>query len=357
MHRVLKHVRTVLGLPALAGCGVAAASGLPVPEAPDPIDERVRAWSENPEIRWTAPLDTPVARQAFVRRCMDLNPASPEICDLRTVVPFDHERAATWAADRELTVSRAELRLEQLSVPPAIGPVWRWSFVNSAGESVVPGVWETRPGVISQPANTDVVEFYIALYDISGRPYGDRLPDLEVTPEARPDWVRRAREEYASVASFARHALEMLALAAPPELIAAITSAQQDEIRHARLCLERATAHGGRVQLGTVQTDLPIRTSAFDVAMGVALEGCINETLSAMSLLNQGRQATDADREVLESIGADEVQHAGLAWRTLRWLLPQLTRRERRAIRAAMWAALPREHKVSVGWCVRALAA
>ncbi|MCA9546694.1 MAG: ferritin-like domain-containing protein, partial [Myxococcales bacterium] len=48
-------------------------------------------------------------------------------------------------------------------------------------------------------------------------------------------WTRQALAEHASVASFARFALHLMAVGAPPDLLVATHQAGLDEIEHARL--------------------------------------------------------------------------------------------------------------------------
>ena len=130
--------------------------------------------------------------------------------------------------------------------------------------------------------------------------------------------------EHASVASFARFSLELLALGAPAELVAAAHRAALDEVRHARSCFALAEAYlGRRLAPGPIDMGGAVAVSADldDVAARVAREGCVGETLSAMLLSEQLRTATEpAVRRVLAMLVRDETRHAELAWRTLSWL-------------------------------------
>jgi hypothetical protein len=125
----------------------------------------------------------------------------------------------------------------------------------------------------------------------------------------------------------------MMSLGAPPDLLADITNAQLDEVRHAQLCLHRAQQLGAQTTLGRLDTSLPPRVGALAIAVGVAVEGCVNETLAAMSIAAQTQVAGVEERELLRSITHDETRHAALAWRTLAWLWPQLTAEERGTVR------------------------
>ncbi|MEZ4317093.1 MAG: hypothetical protein R3F61_06305 [Myxococcota bacterium] len=172
-----------------------------------------------------------------------------------------------------------------------------------------------------------------------GRPFGDRLADLvgDAGTDEGARWARYALAEHASVAAFARHTLELLALGAPLELIEAVGRAQADEVRHAAVCLAMARVHGADVEIGPLDTGLPPSTTLFDVLAGVASEGCVAEALSVWSMLDDLETEADPQaRAVLESLVQDEMRHAELAWRTMRWGFPQLGEAEQDAILALL---------------------
>jgi len=58
-------------------------------------------------------------------------------------------------------------------------------------------------------------------------------------------WRENGKTEHASVAAFARLTLDLMALGAPPTLVAAANQDSLDEIRHAELCFSLATALDG----------------------------------------------------------------------------------------------------------------
>ncbi|HVY46553.1 MAG TPA: hypothetical protein VHB21_11770, partial [Minicystis sp.] len=58
-------------------------------------------------------------------------------------------------------------------------------------------------------------------------------------------WARDGAMEHASIASFGRFALELLALGAPAELVEDAHRAAIDEARHARLCFALASGYAG----------------------------------------------------------------------------------------------------------------
>ncbi|MDI3285247.1 ferritin-like domain-containing protein [Polyangium sp. 15x6] len=158
----------------------------------------------------------------------------------------------------------------------------------------------------------------------SSRPaVAEIAPDLRAVLAA--EWTRDALFEHASVASFGRFAMELLAVGAPAELVEEAHRAALDEVRHARLCFALASAYAGE----------PVAPGAFpfggaaevvadlaSIAARTAKEGCINETIAAVIAAEQCARAEDpAVAEVLAGIAADEARHAELAWRTVAWAI------------------------------------
>jgi hypothetical protein len=138
-------------------------------------------------------------------------------------------------------------------------------------------------------------------------------------------WLADALEEHASVASFARLALQLLAQGAPPELLRLTQKAMADEIKHAELCFALAGAYAGEA-LGPGALDVGGALGGADSPVALALatleEGCVGETVSAMCAEEAALRCEDpAVRRVLEVIARDERAHAVLAWRVLAWLV------------------------------------
>jgi len=139
------------------------------------------------------------------------------------------------------------------------------------------------------------------------------------------EWTRDALLEHASVASFGRFALELLAAGAPADLVEAAHQAALDEVRHARLCFALASAYAGEpVAPGVFPFEgrVEIEANLASIAARAAKEGCIGETIAASIAAEQLASAEDpAVRQALEQIAADEARHAELAWRTVAWAL------------------------------------
>jgi hypothetical protein len=159
------------------------------------------------------------------------------------------------------------------------------------------------------------------------------LPDLSdlsaneraVLAEA---WTRDGLLEHASIASFGRFALELLAVGAPATLIELAHQAALDEVRHARIAFEMASAYGGTdiapgaFPFGSGKGNIEVSQNLADVAARAVVEGCFGETLASMVAAEQAIHATDpAVRQALEGIAEDEGRHAELAWRTVAWAL------------------------------------
>jgi hypothetical protein len=138
-------------------------------------------------------------------------------------------------------------------------------------------------------------------------------------------WARDALFEHASVASFSRFSLHLMAVAAPPDLLSDAHRAALDEVKHARLCFALASAYAGEPLgpgplpldgdiLGPL--DLPTVTAA------TVREGCVGETLASLEAATAFEAATvEAVKEALAAITEDEARHAELAWRFVRWAL------------------------------------
>ncbi len=177
-------------------------------------------------------------------------------------------------------------------------------------------------------------------------------PSARETPEdARglaEHWTEQALFEHASVASFARFALELLQLGAPAQLVAETRRAMADELHHARLCFALASRYAGRSLGPDALPVLGALTESADpmtIARRLILEACVAETIAAAEAHEAAAHALDAQVvRALERIAVDELRHAALGWRALRWLLdeggaPTLPRYALETLRAAINSA------------------
>lgn len=139
-------------------------------------------------------------------------------------------------------------------------------------------------------------------------------------------WLEQAASEHASIASFNRFALQLLALGAPSVLITATLDAARDEVRHAERCYGLAARYSGE-ERGPGRLELPLGSIAIDpatVAHETLCDGCLGESLAAELAGEASRSARDpAVAEVLCGIAEDEEAHAALAWRAVTWLLAE----------------------------------
>jgi hypothetical protein len=152
----------------------------------------------------------------------------------------------------------------------------------------------------------------------------------QLTAEAREElalvWTQIGQMEHASVAAFARFALELMALGAPPRLLAWTQRAMGEELDHAERAFGLASRYA-RAPVGPGPLDMQGALGAVtrkSVLATLLREGCIGETLAAVEAAEALAQARDpAVREALEVIVRDETSHAALAWRTVAWLLEE----------------------------------
>lgn len=155
-------------------------------------------------------------------------------------------------------------------------------------------------------------------------------PDLsDLSPEERAIlssmWRRAALMEHASVASFGRFALELLAAGAPSDLVEDAHRAALDEVKHARLCFALAGAYAGETVapgLFALGNAVEVASDLADIAVRTWNEGCVGETLSACIAVEQLAKAEDpAVRAVLSALAEEESRHAELAFRTVAWAI------------------------------------
>ncbi|MCA9622929.1 MAG: ferritin-like domain-containing protein [Myxococcales bacterium] len=157
----------------------------------------------------------------------------------------------------------------------------------------------------------------------AGAPDLDGLDDATRLALAEA-WSKSALFEHASIASFARFALELLAVGAPADLVREAQRALADEIDHAERCFALASHYAGDGArlgpLGLVIEDSLSRKSLQEIAVATAIEGCINETLATLVAGEAAARATDpAARAALQRIAEDEQRHAAFAWRFVAW--------------------------------------
>ena len=186
--------------------------------------------------------------------------------------------------------------------------------------------------------------FQCQYYDPScGRPLHDETGRVQTAPtveradwhapmtpaaadeELSAHWAHIGALEHASVASFARHLLELLWLGAPAALVGEVLAAQADEIEHARLAYGLASRFATTpVGPGPLTAAASPRQAVTEIFDGLVTEGCLEETLAAVEAGVAARRCADPEvRAVLRRIAADEARHAALAWKTAGWMVQQ----------------------------------
>lgn len=133
-------------------------------------------------------------------------------------------------------------------------------------------------------------------------------------------------------------ALELLALGAPAELVAATHRAALDEVEHARTCFAiaarldstRSAPGPGRLAL----EGLALATTPAALAERLVTEGCVGEALAALVLREAAERCADpAIAGAVRRMAEDEAEHAALAFRTAAWLVATHGEPVREAIR------------------------
>ncbi len=150
------------------------------------------------------------------------------------------------------------------------------------------------------------------------------ITELDLRERLARHWLAEASAEHASIASFGRFSLQLLALGAPRDLVVATHEAALDEVRHAEDCYALAARMtGGRYGPGPLPLPADaIPTDPAVVARETLHDGCLGESLASRCAAEASALARDAHvAEVLTRIAVDEASHAELAWRTVAWLL------------------------------------
>ena len=147
------------------------------------------------------------------------------------------------------------------------------------------------------------------------------------------EWVDRALGEHASIPAFATFVVSLMSNNAPPTLIEEALTAAMDEVRHAKTSFEIASLLLGKI---VEPGPLPPSKHQFEsnlttLAISTALEGCIDETLSALIAayevdvrIDQNQQISDDTKNLLKdklrTIALEETRHSALAWKTIQWV-------------------------------------
>ena len=142
--------------------------------------------------------------------------------------------------------------------------------------------------------------------------------------EIGKQWLISAEAEHASVASFAKHTLQLMSIGAPSELIEASQQASIDEIRHAKICYGIANVFLG-CDFGPGFLNVEGSLGKMDlkkIIKSIIQEGCIEETISAVEAHIGAYMAQEPSiKNALSQIAMDETRHAQFAWETIQWMV------------------------------------
>ena len=126
------------------------------------------------------------------------------------------------------------------------------------------------------------------------------------------------------MASFARNTIQLLTLGSPSELLVASQQAGIDEINHAKISYDIASANTG-LKLAPGPLDIQESMKKLDVmsvVRSIIREGCVGETLAAVEARVRGHVTDDPYiKTSLLQIAEEETNHAQLAWDTIEWVV------------------------------------
>jgi hypothetical protein len=158
-------------------------------------------------------------------------------------------------------------------------------------------------------------------------------PERDDAPGGLADqWRENGRTEHASVAAFARLTLDLMALGAPPSLVASANEDALDEIRHTELCFSLARALDGRSVSPAPFSEAqrfsrwprPRRLALAELAVHSLVDGALHEGVSARMVARLARRAeVPAIRGLLREIAADEGKHSAHGWAVVEWCLAE----------------------------------
>ncbi len=153
-------------------------------------------------------------------------------------------------------------------------------------------------------------------------------------------WAEAGQAEHASVAAFARLALQLMAHAAPTELLRRVQQAGLDEVGHAELCWRLAERFGARriePSAFPFAGAIALGDSLAEVAAAAAREGCLTETLGAHVASAAAELASEPDvKAALTTIATEESAHAVTSYLVVAWALQVGGAHVERAVRAAL---------------------
>jgi len=146
-----------------------------------------------------------------------------------------------------------------------------------------------------------------------------------LSPEARKivgeSWRERAKQEHLAVGAFSMIGQELAALGCDPIVLALVTKASWDEVRHAEVCRKMAVAMLGENEVPTHWRGvpkIPAHEGASDearVLLHVAEMCCLSETMTGVYFTEMLARATNPiARTAIASLLEDELDHGKVGW-------------------------------------------
>lgn len=160
-----------------------------------------------------------------------------------------------------------------------------------------------------------------------------RIAASDTVPDGVAEqWRENGRTEHASVAAFARLTLDLMAVGAPPALVAASHQDGLDEVRHTELCFGLARRLDGRAagpasfpearRVPPLPRSRPLALAK--LAVDSLVDGALNEGVSARSLARLAERCeAEPIRVVLKQLAADEGRHAAHGWDVVEWCVAE----------------------------------
>lgn len=152
------------------------------------------------------------------------------------------------------------------------------------------------------------------------------------------EWfVQATQAEMASVGAFLLLRAELRSHNAPEELLQRCLLAAKEEVEHAHLLGQVCQEMGWEIpapQIGSLEEQS--QRSLFALAVENMVEGCVNESYSALQAFHQGMVLENPKlRDIFRQIAKDETEHAQLARDIHSWLETKLTEEEKSKVQEA----------------------
>ncbi|MCH9684614.1 MAG: ferritin-like domain-containing protein [Deltaproteobacteria bacterium] len=324
VHRLRRALWTALSLPIAAGC--TSTDPVPKPQVepskagptppPDDAKDNVEAVERVPDSRpWACEVAHWCEARAEAIALGSPNVALTNGCPATVELP---EGTTSIGAGTTVGATSVTATLVHTLPPDVVieggkpDCCYSWTYECRGG----------RPLVIGE--ELVVARIDAAFESWSESAVGVRLPaGRDQRDQLARAWLCDALFEHASIASFARSTLELMAVGAPASLLAETHRAALDEVRHAALCFDLAAAYGAPATApGPLPCAGPRASSRSSVARTTFVEGCVGETVAALVAKRAASACTDpVVTAVLETIADDEARHAALAWKVVQWLL------------------------------------